>query len=798
MKDWEKKHGKFDSHGTPLSVPHAEVTLRNDSPFFMSPQEEQDRKDNAARYEYERKHQITDPEYWAQVNALKRDKAGGGKYGTGVYNSETVEAELAILKARRSANSPYYVAGEGDGVSPFSRFRVKSDPSVKGLSKEEQAKRAALAEKANDDIFAMKQETLTARGQWFTRDRNAAIKEFQKERTLYAGNPAALQTATDKFNARLYELNHRRNEEKANAAEKLADEKEKAKDKAVNERDDADTARERREDRTRQLQRKNWDFTASDYAKERADARDDFGDVLRDKSARPKDKVIAYQNYQNAINNANKKIGWSVLSGAMGSLHAQSQYANDIEQGEATERMDAYGGRIRGLDRGFRGNALGTSMGDELGLLGAKRDLASDALRQAQERHETENVAKFTEALEDAEKALTDFKDNLEKQKYQRRIEGIGDRANNSLFDLEMSQGVVGSSGAYGQSVASARARVGIYARQRDERARAYVFSPDGERESNRKLWEDSVKEFKRASKELADLPLRRFIEQKEQVQGVLTSGLVNFLRGKGSIGAGFAGAGDMIVNKVLENQINKWFDPVADAATKQILALDANTKALLAMPTQMQGAIAGTSGAGSAGMGIPALVAVGVTSAFGGANGDGKSGIPELSGRNTIGKSGIPELSGRKTIGKNAAGKYLAAYSVFNQGMEQGASVGGVISGAMAGAELGGVKGAIIGGLTNLIGGLFHHKKQDPLENRNNWNFGSQNAPDRFFYEAYRFKVTNKMPTAAQLGLTNTDYKPPVVNIYIDGKKAMDSQISKSINGANSSYSTQNFQNVP
>jgi len=693
----------------------------------------------------------------AKVKGAYTAPSGFGPFWKG--SSVTAQGMADILKEfqREERIKP--------SLPPTSALATPRPPAMGGLGTKPDKNAGNKAERLAEDMARQKQSDYF---EWLRATKGEDALEEARIRANYnEAKTRSPRLARETFEADMKALRERRTEKQQIEVEENAQE------------------RQSRANRSYEIRRKMSD------GGEVTDAFDEMRTGLQEKGLSFADRVNLVKIWQNK----KTAIGVAKIYEQMGENPFNT--ADNWSDITANYRMSAYDSRIRGLDLGYRGNALTATQGGELALLEQKRTVAQEALAQealAQETRGTENFKRFTEALENANKAIVDFKDNLEKQAYQRGIAAIGERRNDALFELEMSQGVVGSSGAFGQSLSAAHARVGIYRKEMAERAMAFVFSPESERESNANLFKESVKDFRRASKELADLPLQRYIQTRDSVAQTLNGGIVNWLRGNGSLGGAVRGVGDMVVNKALEGMVEKWTNPLVTSVTNQITALDANTAALTALPLQMQSVMTGSGSAGggiSAGNGIPSLVAAGVaagvTGAFGGA--DGKGGTP-------------PKLSAKHGASyQNGLGQAAGAYSLFAQGQENGVTAGGLLGAGMAGSQLFkglGAWGAIAGIGLDLLGSLFHKKKQDPMENTRNWHFGTQNAPDRFFYEAYRFRVTGQMPTAAQLGLTTTNYQPPTVIINIDGRKAMDSQITKSIRGASTTYTTQNLLNVP
>ena len=126
---------------------------------------------------------------------------------------------------------------------------------------------------------------------------------------------------------------------------------------------------------------------------------------------------------------------------------------------------------------------------------------------------------------------------------------------------------------------------------------------------------------------------------------------------------------------------------------------------------------------------------------------------------------------------------------------------VGNYLGGSsLFGGLLGGLGGGLLGVGLGLLGGLFHHKPKDPLENYKNTSYALYNSPSDMLELAYRYRATGRYPTRQELGLPAMSGQPvPIVNVYVDGVKT---SVTKALNQATNSQNVQlsnlNWQKAP
>jgi hypothetical protein len=158
----------------------------------------------------------------------------------------------------------------------------------------------------------------------------------------------------------------------------------------------------------------------------------------------------------------------------------------------------------------------------------------------------------------------------------------------------------------------------------------------------------------------------------------------------------------------------------------------------------------------------------------------------------------GVFGAAGSRSLGE--AGRYLniaaGAAGIVGTGQQQGITLGSVLSGATSGAEIGSLFGpagtaigAGVGGLLDVIGGLFSHRHRPDYANLT--QPALDNSPSDFDYLAYRYRATGSLTSNAlnNLGqlpnslLGQAQYlssQAPTVQIYVDGvKKAVTQQVT-------------------
>lgn len=293
------------------------------------------------------------------------------------------------------------------------------------------------------------------------------------------------------------------------------------------------------------------------------------------------------------------------------------------------------------------------------------------------------------------------------------------------------------------------------------------------ESEAIKDALKDARSKYKDASRKPGDMANeyynQRYQNSYDQLSSAANGSIMNFLHGNGDITQVFKAVGDSIVNQVLSAQVAKFTDPLVSATAKQITSLDHLSATMDSIATNGITINTGGSPTGSDGS-IPNI----------NDDGGGCFGVPKDPGTSTRGAtpSGkqIPGLS--KSQNKmaqkamTAASYGMAAYSIWDSAAQNGLSVGGVLGGAMTGFEMGGPIGAAVGGVLSIFGGIFGHKKADPLANQKENNPSFYNSPSDFEYYAYRYRATGALPTAEQSGVTLGNVPNPVVNIYVDGVK--------------------------
>ncbi len=117
----------------------------------------------------------------------------------------------------------------------------------------------------------------------------------------------------------------------------------------------------------------------------------------------------------------------------------------------------------------------------------------------------------------------------------------------------------------------------------------------------------------------------------------------------------------------------------------------------------------------------------------------------------------GVFGAAGSRSLGE--AGRYLniaaGAAGIVGTGQQQGITLGSVLSGATSGAEIGSLFGpagtaigAGVGGLLDVIGGLFSHRHRPDYANLT--QPALDNSPSDFDYLAYRYRATGSLTSNA------------------------------------------------
>ena len=118
--------------------------------------------------------------------------------------------------------------------------------------------------------------------------------------------------------------------------------------------------------------------------------------------------------------------------------------------------------------------------------------------------------------------------------------------------------------------------------------------------------------------------------------------------------------------------------------------------------------------------------------------------------------------------------------------------NLGNLLGAAATGFAIGGPIGAAVGGVVDLVGGLFH-KSNKPTATPQDLNPAYYNAPSAFDVAAYNYSAYGKLPTMQNVGFTVKPTNAPIINVYVDGAKvAAQQEISRQASSVNVSLTNQ------
>lgn len=457
-------------------------------------------------------------------------------------------------------------------------------------------------------------------------------------------------------------------------------------------------------------------------------------------------------------------------------------------QNEDVGRLVAAGDAgIRARERTLRPNLVGADARQQTILEGTVADVQSTIKMltetfKVQTPETASQLKNLQERLADANAALLDFHDTLDQKAYAKRVQSEQDAyqlRDEQIAHLHKIKFYKDQEGAERDSVQKLRELVGS-AELNLATVKGRPLSANTEEETRR-----AAKEVDSARQNLTDYQIESKIQKYQNVYGsvkeTVHGALSDFLHGRGDVGTVAQRVGGGIVDAALDASIKQFADPLINTVTQQILTIQGNTEALLAVERTLNMAVGG-GGLGSSNLastGMGAAVAAGVQSGlkdYGWGDGWDNSGPVSTaggSGSKAASKSprGLSDL--QKGIGAGLAAYSIGATSA-QQGVNAGNFLGGVTSGATIGATLGkdgGWIGGIVGGVIDLIGGLFHHADK-PKETPQNLNPAYYNAPAGFDVAAYNYSAFGKLPRVQDVGFEVKPANTPIVNVYVDGAK--------------------------
>lgn len=478
-----------------------------------------------------------------------------------------------------------------------------------------------------------------------------------------------------------------------------------------------------------------------------------------------------------------------------------SQFGRGLGERFREGRMTGFAERLDALRGTQRQNLLGRDAdADNLRYLETLKRLTSEEIKHEEAINLlSASLPELRKQLKQTERDITDAKDAIAAKAFQNRITAIDRATEGRMFGIEMSDVPTLPENRNRARMNSLQAEIDailieVAAKQREFKAQGEAFGTSPEGNSLAYDIERRKREAQRLEKQKRDIVAEERLQMYSDTRQTVTGAAVGVLRGNQTLWQGLQTIGDTLINRILEKQIESFADPMVQSLTDSRLAIEANTAAIQSMPAEIRaaftGGIAGGNIAGAAGGGLGGASAGAVVGALG-----------TNSAKTAPSGSNLGNVIG----GKNTAAQAFGAYSLIASGASgNGTTLMGMGSNYMAGsalfgAALGGVGGGLVGVGLGLLGSLLRKKPKDPLENAKNMNYGAYNAPSDFVYEAYRYRVTGKLPTAQEMGMTLSQGVAPIVNVYVDGvKSTVENTVSRVASGRVLTSTNYNMAKAP